>query len=356
MKTLTPYPPIIDGHTDVLLDLADEQRQLGRDFFIRSDVAHVDLPRLGEGGIGAALFACFLPEEWLAPDESWRRLLTMVDLLKQIVTTSNGKVEQVCSVAQLEHCLKSGTFGAILHWEGADPIDADLVLLRIGYELGLRSLGLTWSRPNIFAQGVGPDDSGEGLTDLGKKLVDTCNRFGILVDVSHLNDAGFWDVIEVSSKPIVASHSNCRAISPHPRNLTDDQICAVAENGGLIGLNFCVGFLRPDMDKNTDVPIDLMVDHIDRMVDIAGIDHVAIGSDFDGTIVPDVIRDAAGTGKLIDGLRSRGFDDAAVSKICQGNWFRVIREVWVDESTRSTDSRFATQLPDQTNGRRQGQR
>jgi membrane dipeptidase len=330
MRTFVSYPPIIDGHTDVLLDLVNKERHLRRDFFTRSDVAHVDLPRLREGGIGAALFACFLPENWLAPDESWRRLLSMVDLLNQIVVSSDGGVEQVRSAAQLERCLESSTFGAILHWEGADPIDADLVLLRIGYELGLRSLGLTWSRSNIFAQGVGPDDTGQGLTDLGGHLIESCNRLGILIDVSHLNDAGFWDVIEFSSKPIVASHSNCRAISPHQRNLTDDQLRAVAQNGGLVGLNFCVGFLRPDMDKITNVPIELMADHIQRMVDIAGIDHVAIGSDFDGTIVPDVIGDAAGTGKLIDGLRSRGIDESAVSKICQGNWLRVLRDVWCD--------------------------
>jgi membrane dipeptidase len=330
MNVSATYPPIIDGHTDVLLDLLDDERHSKRDFFTRSNVAHVDLPRLRDGGIGAALFACFLPENWLAPEESWRRLLSMVDLMNRIVATSEGQVEQVRSVAQLEKCLNGGTFGAILHWEGADPIDADLVLLRIGYELGLRSLGLTWSRTNIFAQGVGPDDSGQGLTDLGRQLIETCNRLGIVIDVSHLNDAGFWDVIEASSKPIVASHSNSRAISPHPRNLTDDQIRAIAQNGGLVGLNFCVGFLRPDMDRNTDVPIDQMVDHVQRIVEIAGIDHVAIGSDFDGTIVPDVIGDASGTGSLIDGLRTQGFDDSAIAKICQMNWLRVFREVWTN--------------------------
>lgn len=330
MLVTESYPSIIDGHTDVLLDLLDEKRHPRRDFFARSDIGHVDLPRLLEGRIGAALFACFLPEEWLEPSDSWRRLLTMVDLLKQIVAKSDGQVEQVRSVSQLERCLETGTFGAILHWEGADPVDSELVLLRIGYELGLRSLGPTWSRPNIFAQGVGPHDTGEGLTEVGRRLVETCNEVGILIDVSHLNDAGFWDVIENSSKPVVASHSNCRSISPHARNLTDDQIRVVAQNGGLVGLNFCVGFLRPDMDKNTDVPIALMVDHIERIIDLAGIDHVAIGSDFDGTIVPDVIGDAAGTGKLIAGLRERGFEETAIEKICQGNWLRVLREVWTE--------------------------
>src|SRR5215211_403906 len=112
MSTTVSNPPIIDGHTDVLLDLLDEDRHPSRNFFARNDIAHVDLPRLYDGGIGAALFACFLPEEWLAPNESWQRLLTMVDLLKRIVAASDGKVEQVRDVAQLERCLESGTFGA----------------------------------------------------------------------------------------------------------------------------------------------------------------------------------------------------------------------------------------------------
>ncbi len=325
---MTGYPPIIDGHTDVLLDLLHPERNPERDFFARCHHGHVDLPRLRAGGIGAALFACFLPEEWLAPDCSWQMLLTMVDKFNAIVEASDGKVEQILTIDQLEQCLVSRVFGAILHFEGACPIDADLVLLRIGYKLGLRSLGLTWSRPNRFAHGVGPEDNGEGLTAAGRKLVQTCNDLGILVDVSHLNDPGFWDVIDVTTKPIAASHSNCRAISPHVRNLTDDQIRAVARTGGLVGLNFSVGFLNPDLSRNTDVPLDLMVDHMERVVDVAGIDHIAIGSDFDGTIVPDTIRDAAGIGVLISALRDRGFDDPAISKICKDNWIRVFRNVW----------------------------
>jgi membrane dipeptidase len=328
MSLSADYPPIIDGHTDVLLDLVSPDRHPHRDFFTRSDQGHVDLPRLRAGGIGAALFACFLPEEWLAPERSRQMLLTMVEKLNTIVEASCGSVEQILTVDQLESSLKSGVFGAILHFEGACPIDEDLVLLRIGYKLGLRSLGLTWSRPNRFAQGVGSEDNGDGLTAAGKRLVRECNDLGILVDISHLNDPGFWDVIDVTTKPIVASHSNCRAISPHVRNLTDDQIRAVAKTGGLVGLNFAVYFLNPDMSGDTNVPLDLMVDHMQRVVDIAGIDYIAIGSDFDGTVVPDAIRDAAGIGVLINALRDRGFDEPSIAKICNDNWMRVFREVW----------------------------
>jgi membrane dipeptidase len=328
MSIAGSYPLIIDGHTDVLLDLLDSKRHPQRDFFRRGDVGHVDLPRLREGEIGAALFACFLPEEWLQPEISWQKLMTMVDLLNRIVDQSDGQVEQVFDVDQLERCLDTNVFGAILHFEGACPIDQDLVLLRIGYKLGLRSLGLTWSRPNRFALGVGSGDTGEGITDDGRRLINACNELGILIDVSHLNDAGFWDVVEWTSKPFVASHSNSRSISPHERNLTDDQIRAIAESGGLVGLNFCVGFLQPDMSRDTDVSLDLIVDHMQRVVDVAGIDHIALGSDFDGTIVPDAIHDAAGTGLLIEQLRARGFDENSISKICRDNWLRVFRNVW----------------------------
>jgi membrane dipeptidase len=255
-------------------------------------------------------------------------MLAMVDLLNTIVERGGGQVEQIFNVDQLEGCLNSNLFGAILHFEGACPVDQDLVLLRIGYKLGLRSLGLTWSRPNRFAQVVGSADTGEGLTEHGRRLIKKCNELGILIDISHLNDAGFWDVVELTSRPFVASHSNSRAISPHPRNLTDDQIRAVAKSGGLVRLNFSVHFLNPDMSGNTDVSLDLMVDHMQRGVDVAGIDHIALGSDFDGTTVPDAIHDAAGTGLLIERLRAQEFDENAISKLCRDNWLRVFRNVW----------------------------
>jgi membrane dipeptidase len=219
-------------------------------------------------------------------------------------------------------------FGAILHFEGADAIEPDLAFLRLSYALGLRSLGLTWSRPNAFAQGVGPDDTEQGLTEAGKRLVHGCNDLGVLIDVSHLNDAGFCDVLKTSSKPIVASHSNCRALSPHPRNLTDDQIRALAANGGLLGLNFAVRFLWPDMAARTDLPLDRMVDHIEHVVNLVGIEHVALGTDYDGTQVPNAVSDAGKVQALVGRLRERGFDDEQVAAICHGNWLRVLRAVW----------------------------
>lgn len=319
---------IVDDHTDVLLDLIHPRRHPDRTFFVESADGHVDLPRLRRGRIGAAFVACFVPDDDARAGHALPDTLRMVDLLRRLVDASAGEMEQVRDTDQLVSCLARGVFGAILHYEGADAIDPDLAILRLSHALGLRLLGLTWSRPNIFAQGVGPDDTGQGLTDAGHRLVHACNDLGVLIDVSHLNDAGFEDVLNRSSEPIVASHSNCRAISPHPRNLTDDQIRALAANGGLLGLNFAVRFLWPDMAARSDLPLDLMVDHIDHVVDLVGVDHVALGTDYDGTMVPDAVGDAGKAQALIGRLRARGYDDEQIAAICHGNWLRVLRAVW----------------------------
>jgi membrane dipeptidase len=200
--------------------------------------------------------------------------------------------------------------------------------LRLSYALGLRSLGLVWSRSNIFAEGVGDNDRGRGLTYLGKELIRRCSDMGILVDVSHLNVAGFWDVIETSPVPIVASHSNARAICNHERNLDDDQIRALAENGGLMGINFARQFIVEGAKTGEDVPLSAMIDHVDHIVDLVGIEHVALGSDYDGASMPADLHDAAQTPKLIQAMRDRGYDDAAIHKFGRDNWLRVLKAVW----------------------------
>jgi membrane dipeptidase len=240
----------------------------------------------------------------------------------------DGRARFVLNADDLETCRKGGSFGAILHYEGAEAIDPEFVVLRLAYALGLRSLGLAWSRSNIFAEGVGDNDRGRGLTYLGTELVRRCNDLGVLVDVSHLNVAGFWDVVETTSKPIVASHSNARAVCDHERNLHDDQIKALAENGGLMGINFARQFIVEGAKTGEDVPLSAMVDHIDHIVNLAGIDHVALGSDYDGASMPAELYDAAQTPKLIEAMRERGYDEEAIRKFGRDNWVRVLSEVW----------------------------
>jgi membrane dipeptidase len=223
---------------------------------------------------------------------------------------------------------------AIVHLEGADPLAPDLSDLEDWHARGLRSLGLVWSRPNAFATGVpfafpSSPDTGPGLTVAGRELVQACNRLGILVDLSHLNEAGFWDVAGLSDAPLVASHSNAHALCASSRNLTDEQLDAIGRSGGIVGVNFAVSFLREDGSQLPDeTPLSEIVRHVDYIANRIGIDHVAFGSDFDGAVVPTELGGLAGFPRLVAALRDAGYDDAAVAKITHENWLRIFRATW----------------------------
>jgi len=338
--------PVFDGHNDALLRL--HRAGGGLDGFLVGDAeGHVDLPRARRGGFAGGLFAVFVPGEKLdepegvtsyalplsAPiDPAAAREITdtIVDLLFRLEAEDGLRV--VRNAAGLESCLNERTIGAVLHFEGAEAIASPDDLER-RYEQGLRSLGLVWSRPNRYAEGVpfrfpGSPDTGPGLTAAGRELVRDCNRLGILLDLSHLNLRGFFDVAVVSDAPLVASHSNAHAVCAATRNLTDEQLDAIASTGGIVGVNFAVSFLRPDGLQDSDTPIEVVVAQVDYLVDRMGIDHVGFGSDFDGAKIPDAIADAAGLPALIEALRPRGYDDDALTKLAHGNWLRVLRETW----------------------------
>jgi len=239
----------------------------------------------------------------------------------------------VQDVGELEGQVKSGRIGAIMHMEGAEPIDEDLHALEVFYRAGLRSIGIVWSRPNAFGYGVpfvfpSTPDIGPGLTDAGKRLVKACNELGILVDVSHLNEAGFWDVVKISEAPIVATHSNVHAICPVSRNLTDRQLDAIKDSDGMVGLNFAVAFLRPDGKRIADTPIDIMIRHIDYLVERVGIDRVGLGSDFDGALISSHISDVTGLPKLLNALREHGYSQEELEKMAFRNWLRVLKLTW----------------------------
>ncbi|WP_299346447.1 membrane dipeptidase, partial [uncultured Maritalea sp.] len=201
------------------------------------------------------------------------------------------------------------------------------------YNDGLRSIGPVWSRSNAFAHGVpfkfpASPDTGPGLTNDGIELVKACNEMGIAVDLSHINEKGFWDVARVSTKPLIASHSNVHALCPTTRNLTDNQLKAIKDTNGIAGLNFAVAFLRKDGAKNQDVPMSTLVEHVNHMVDIMGIDHVGLGSDYDGAPPPYDLDSTAKLPTLTSALRDAGYDDEALNKICHANWLRVLEETW----------------------------
>ncbi|HLY22508.1 MAG TPA: dipeptidase [bacterium] len=341
MPQTAAYPPIFDGHNDTILSVT----RTGRSFFERSAEGHIDLPRALEGRLGGGFFAIYVPPPDtqapaggvpagpdLGPAQS--EMLSMFGRLLEIAQASGGRVRIVRTAGEIQTCLDGGTFAMLLHLEGAEPLDPEGRALEVFYAAGLRSVGLTHARRNAFSTGVptrafpSSPDLGPGLTEAGKTLVRQLNKRKVMIDLSHINERGFWDVAAITDAPLVATHSNAHALCRNPRNLTDKQLDAVRDTRGVAGLNFAVGFLREDGARNPDTPIVRMVDHIEYMVERMGIDHVALGSDFDGTTVPAELRDAAGLPRLVDAVRARGYTDGDLGKLLQGNWVRVLRETW----------------------------
>ena len=343
--------PVFDGHNDTLLLQLEHPE---RDFFERHEDGHVDAPRAKEGGFAGGFFAMFPPplpgsEPFLnrreteaggfvtppAPpiDElhAVRSVNRMFAILHRLDAT--GRVRLVTSADQLRRSLDDGVLAAVAHVEGAEAIDHDLAALEVYYRAGLRSLGIVWSRANAFGHGVpftfpSSPDTGPGLTALGRRLVTRCNELGILIDLSHITERGFWDVAELSTAPLVATHSNAHALCPSPRNLTDAQLEAIRDSDGMVGLNFAVGFLAPDGSHDTGLDLEVMVRHIDHLVDRLGIDRVGLGSDFDGARIPAAIGDVAGVQRLLEALADHGYDEGSLCKIAHGNWLRVLRATW----------------------------
>lgn len=374
--------PIIDGHNDSLGHLAPFTPESVQDFFVRHTERHIDLPRAREGGLGASFFSVFVsapragaeskpvptPDadrgtktaidagrstdaaqdpargtetgkpsrpplaDPVDPSYALQAATAMVAGLFRLEAASAGQVKVVRTVGELDACLESDVLAAILHFEGAEPIDADLNSLEVFYKAGLRSLGIVWSRPNVFGQGVPflrghSPDIGPGLTDAGKALVRACNQLGIMIDVSHLNEKGFWDVARITEAPIVATHSCVHALCPVPRNLTDKQLDAIRESDGMVGVNFSVSFLSEEGDEDRDT-LDPLIRHIDYLVERLGIDRVGLGSDFDGTRIPAAIGDVTGLPRLIEALRKRGYGEESLNKITNTNWRRVLEHTW----------------------------
>lgn len=339
--------PFFDGHNDTLLRLVDDKRTNKVELFTEGMAeAHIDLPRAKAAGMVGGFFAMFPPPlkaslsdvstpakaaGQLPPEldiaEAQRSTNAMAALMFQLERA--GSLAVCRSEAELRAAISAGTLAAIYHHEGAEAIDTDFNALEVLYAAGFRSLGITWSRANAFGTGVpfrhGADpDIGPGLSDAGKELVRVCDRMGIMIDLSHLNAAGFRDVAAHSTKPLVATHSNVHAICPSTRNLVDWQLAAIRESGGVVGLNYATGFLRPDGKMEPDMEIELMVRHVDALVEALGEDGVALGSDFDGATMPAPIRDVTGVPKLLQALLDKGYGEALVGKIALGNWLGVV--------------------------------
>src|SRR4051794_40423356 len=309
---------VFDGHNDALT------REDHADLVVGRRGGHLDLPRMRKGGMRGGIFAVFTPspKEGAGLEHATAAAHSTAAAGRLLRLEREGQLRVARGIADVDaaHDDPSSPPVAVLHLEGAEAIDPELEALDQWYAAGLRSLGPVWSRANAFAHGVpfafpsGPD-IGPGLTGAGEALVVRCAELGLLVDLSHINEAGFWDTARLEAGPLVASHSGAHALCAASRNLTDEQLDAIGNSDGLVGIVFATTFLRPDFADSTATPLALIVDHIRYVADRIGPQHVALGSDFDGATVPGELGDAAGLPRLVEALGRAGFEERELQAI-----------------------------------------
>jgi membrane dipeptidase len=353
----------IDSHIDTM------QRVLNEKLSIAAELAngHVDLPRLREGGMRAPFFALWVPT-FYPGSEAIRRTLQLREAAERLFQKFPDQVELATSAADVERILKTKKIAVTLTLEGGHQISDDLAVLRMYYLLGIRAMTLTHFRNNNWADSSTDKPQHDGLTDFGRDVVREMNRMGMIVDISHVSDKTFYDTLEVTTRPVIASHSSCRALTDVPRNMTDDMLRALAKNGGVIGIAFAPGFVNTydasaemaEITRMADRESPLagralddyareehfrdfgsppravkatlqdVVDHIDHAVKVAGIDHVGIGSDFDGIgSVPKGLEDVAHMTALTAALLKKGYSEADIRKIMGLNMLRVYHQVGI---------------------------
>lgn len=327
---------VIDGHFD-LLSIVDTKRSLGYKRVIEDQM----LSDFKQGGVDIVVSSIYVDDKFL-PEMGLKKALDQISALYSEIDESPDKIMLCRTYSDILDAKSSGKLGILLSFEGVDPITNDMSLLRIFYELGVRILGLAWSRRNYAADGCHYQSRIEGkkggLTNFGVELVQLAESMGMLIDVSHLNDEGFMDVMEIAKRPCIASHSNCRSIAYTMRNLTDDQIKLIAKSGGVIGMNVCSAFVSENIE---DADVEHLVDHIEHIVNLAGIHHVGFGFDFcdilremEGerfNILPirnfDVLKGHKCIPGLIETLIKRGFSDDDIRFIAGGNFMRIYEDL-----------------------------
>ena len=344
--------PVFDGHNDLLLRLLLDPARRDEIFLTGEGKGHLDLPRMRASGFAGGFFAIYLPSPVAHDDPDYRArmqnppyalplpapipfaealppAIAAAGHLLWMERASEGALKLCRTAADVRTCLAGGTIAAIMHMEGAEAIDESLDALHLFHAMGLRSLGPVWSRPTIFGHGVpfafpSSPDTGPGLTEAGKRLVGACNRLKIMLDLSHMNEAGFDDVARLSDAPLVATHSNAHALCPSTRNLTDRQLAMIRDSGGMVGLNFSVSFLRPDGRQLAETGWDPILRQMDHLLARLGEDHLGFGSDYDGCTTPDVIDDVTGLPRLIQALADHGYDRPLLEKLAHGNWLALL--------------------------------
>lgn len=308
----------IDLHCDTMSKLVEA----GPDIILRENALNVDIRKLQAGNFTAQFFALFI--DMAKTENPLEYCLRMVDRFHQELAANQDAIRLATNHAELLKNQSEGKLSAFLTIEEGGALKGSLSNLQNFYRLGVRLLTLTWNYPNELGfPNALVDCRDKGLTEFGREVVVEMNRLGMLIDVSHLSDQGFYDVAETSRHPFIASHSNARAITGHARNLTDEMIRLLAERGGVTGLTFARAFLAdPPSSQVEDI-----VRHAKHIYQVGGIDVIALGSDFDGTKPPMEVADSSEIGKLIAGLTQAGFSDGEVEKICFGNAMRLICQV-----------------------------
>ena len=343
---------VFDGHNDLLLRLHNAPEHREAIWLTGEGKGHLDLPRMKAGRFVGGFFAIYIPSpkghdepDYMAAMQNppfslpFGDLITAEQALPVAMSMANqllwmersaGGAFKVCRTAtEVRTALANGIIAGLMHMEGAEAIDENLDALYAFHAMGLRSLGPVWSRPTIFGHGVpfafpsGPD-TGPGLTEAGKRLVLACNDLQIMLDLSHMNEAGFNDISRLSNAPLVATHSNAHAITPSSRNLTDRQLSVIRDSGGMVGLNYATSFLRRDGKQGGDMGWDDMLRHLDHLLAILGEDQLGLGSDFDGATIPDCIGDVTGQPALQQAMLDHGYGADLMRKLCCENWLSLL--------------------------------
>lgn len=329
---------VVDAHCDTLLStMRDSYIRLEwdskrREIRERSEEGHVDYPRLKEGGVNCQIFAAFIEPPFYST--SVKRALQMIEVFYREIENIAG-INHVTSYEEIKSSHEKGRLSALLFFEGGEAIDGgyigkkpDLRVLHAMYRLGVRGITLTWNYRNKIADGIHEGEEGCGLTKFGRAVVKEMNELGMIIDVSHLSPASFWSVLEESDAPVIASHSDCKSISSVPRNLTDQQISALADKDGVIGINFSPTFLNKSKVEEESPSVEDVVDHIDHIVKVAGVEHVGLGSDFDGIRnTPKGLEDVSKLPNITQTLLARGYSETEIKNILGGNFVRVFQKI-----------------------------
>ncbi len=304
---------IVDSHNDTIM----AHKRLGISLNTRSSKTQIDLPRLREARVDVSFFAVDVTR---AVKNHLTYALDGFGFFEKELEASQTEASIVTTRKDLFEATGKGELAIILAIENSDAVEGSLNVLRMLFKLGVRSIGLTHNPRSLAADGVGESRTGGGLTTFGVQLVEEMNKLGIVVDLAHISEKGFWDALEVSRKPVIVSHGNCKALCDHRRNITDEQIRGLASKRGVIGVTFV-----PEFVDEKKPSISRLLDHIDHIVDTAGVDHVGIGSDFDGGGT--LLKDVTELPKITEKLLERGYSEGEVKKILGENYLRVLSEV-----------------------------